>query len=122
MAELQTYAKIKVYLDGNEWLETADVSMSRTGNHNQVKTLAKGLSGFVVGAGECSVQLTNYIPTSGVEFNPSIFTADTHSMTLIMGAQSITINGIFMDDSYSGGVDKAVEQSLNFMGRPAELE
>jgi hypothetical protein len=123
MADQKIYAAGKVYLDGSEWLESVDLTISRKGNHLAQRTNATGLSGFKVGAGEIEVTGTNAVPADGFEWaNPDLFTAKTHKLTVLVGAQSITVSGVFMDDSLSLGAEKLTEQGFTFLGSPAEFQ
>ncbi len=123
MADQKIYAAAKVYLDGSEWLESVDITVSRKGNHLPQKTNANGLSGFKVGAGEIEVTGTNAVPADGFEWsNPDLFTAATHKLTVLIGAQSITVSGVFMDDTLSAGAEKLSELGFSFLGSPADYQ
>lgn len=118
MANLQRYTKINVYVDGSLLFEEIDVTVRRSTNSQEVKTVAKGYSGESPGAAMCEIDVNNAFPEDGMEFDVGSAMANLTpvEMTQFAGGKTMTVKGFIIEDTAQHGVDKAAGVSFKFRG------
>jgi len=130
----QIYSTARVYFglaptEGNSsalslLTEMADVSVKVNGNHQDVKTLAKGWAGISEGAVMTEITITNKVPSNGfeVEVLPLINELARVTLGLFMGGQLLTVTGYIMSADLDKSVDADAKQSFVFHTGPSRFE
>ena len=124
-ANLIQYSQVKVYADGNMLMEEATVTMKRESGAQPVKTVGKGFAGVSKGAPVTNVTVESFVPTAGMEFDPTanINLNQITQLTLVLGTgQQATMNGFILTDDLSHSVDAAGKLSFSFITGPVVWE
>lgn len=120
----QVYATAAVYLEDGLLSEAASVSIKVNGNHQIVKTLAKGVSGISKGAVQVDISVSCAIPADGFEFDvtPYINATQEVKLTVFMASSTMTLKGFIMSSSVDKSVDGEAKLSFEFVGGEAEFD
>ncbi len=108
-----------IYFNGRLLAEASQITVKTTSNDKDVKTLAKGLSGFSNGAQETSVDFDNAVPLEGMEeeFDEICHSHQTVQIGVRFGKVQIEVVGRFMDISQTTDVDNPNKVAVQFKGR-----
>jgi hypothetical protein len=118
---LQTYAELKLYIDGSEQLEATNVSVEINPQRNPVDTMGKGRAGYTEGARIITVTGNAAVPAAGLEFDwfSASIKGTVHSVQVPVGNKVLKFKGVFQTSSASQSVNAATESSFTIEG-PAD--
>lgn len=122
MANVQTYTKAVVYINGNLLTEESNCTVKRESGGNAVKTVAKGYSGRSPGAPMTMITVKNAVPSADFEFNPGAFINNTVEVevSVFAAGKTLTVVGFIISDNFQHGVDAAAELEFEFEGGPSD--
>ncbi len=122
MANVQTYSKAVVYVNGNLLTEESTATVKREAGGNAVKTVAKGYSGRSPGAPMTMITVKNAVPSEDFEFNPGAFMNNTVAVevSVFAAGRTLTVEGFIISDNFQHGVDAAAELEFEFEGGPSD--
>lgn len=114
----QLYSTAAVYLEDLQLSESASVSIKVNGNHQIVKTLAKGVSGISKGAVQTDINVVCNIPADGFELDVLPFINQTQevNLTVFLASSTLTLKGFIMNSSVDKAVDGEAKLSFDFVG------
>lgn len=122
MANLERFTKASVYINGQLLSEESNVTAKRMSGAQPVKSVAKGLSGFSPGAGQCDISVSTNVPAADFEYDPGedIDGVNVVELTILAAGRSLTTKGVILDDNFAHGVDSAAKLDFNFQGQYAK--
>lgn len=112
---LITYTKFSMFLKDVLLAEASSVEVSFTPNTQPVTTTEKGLSGFSAGAGMMTIKVESAMPRAGVEFDyvEAAYNRTVLDVVIFRAGKKLKTQGVIMDASESGGVDKPSNASFS---------
>lgn len=118
MANFTEYSKGKVYLDNALLAELHDYDVSVNGNHSDINTLERGLSGKANGAPTVDISLNMFCPKNGleVELEDPAINGDIRVLTLFISGVAKSYQGWFTSVKFTGGADQGASYSASFRG------
>lgn len=106
--------------------EEASVTVKRTSNAQQVKTVAKGFAGMSQGAPMTEIDVSCSVRSSGFELDVGDYILNNlvGQLVITLGdtAETFTCNGFFTSDNFSHAVDTASKYDFTFVGGPTQWE
>lgn len=108
-----------LYLNGVLLAEVSQLTIKTTSNDKDVKTLAKGLSGFSDGAQETGIDFDSAVPAEGMEaeFDEICHAHQTIQLGARFGKVQIEVRGRFMDVTETSDTDNPNKVAMSFKGR-----
>lgn len=124
MANNQLYTTAAVYFNDNLLSEAMSVSINFQGNHQRVKTLAKGFAGMSQGAPTTEITVSNQVPAVGfeVDVTPIINNLEEVQLTIFTASSTFTVKGFLESGSFEKAVDSEGKISFQFVGGPSVFE
>lgn len=121
---LQRYTDVSVYVNGRLLIESTSISVNRKSGSQPVNTQAKGFAGMSPGSPMMEITIENAVPSADFELDAGSFirNMDVNEFMFFAAGKSLTTNGFFTDDSFSGAVDTASKLSQNIMAEFAEWQ
>lgn len=119
MADNQLYTLTYVTVDGMLLTEHADMTLTRNGNGQPVRTMVRGLAGQSPGAADCTIDVTNAVPAADFEFDPGDAIADNKVVEIGVigpGGKSGISKGFIQSDTFRQGVGNEATLAFRFMG------
>lgn len=120
MANLQVYAVAYVTVNGKLLTEHANCTLSRHSNANPVRTVAKGYAGVSQGAADCTISVTNAVPSADFELEPGDIIEGLQVAEIGVigpGGKTAVSKGFIMSDTFTHGVGAEATLSFEFHGQ-----
>ncbi len=120
----ERYTGIGFDVRGQRTLQSMEVTIDRDTNAIEQHTLALGLAGFSPGVPKMTVQVTNGIPSAGIEYDPG---ADMRALTPVpftahIDGQFMTFKGTVIKDSTKKGTDSAATLAFTVVADLADWQ
>lgn len=124
MANVQTYSKALVLLNGTLLAEEASVSVRRSTGAQKVMTTAKGWAGMSLGAPMIEIDVSSAVPSADFEVDPGRFmkTLEIVELTVVAAGKQLTSKGIINEDSFKHSVNAESTLEFKFEGQYADWE
>lgn len=114
---LQLYSNARIFVNGSELTEAADVQVSRATNSQQIVTIAKGYAGESPGAPMTEITVNNAVPAADFEMNPGKFMGEMKivEFTVFAGNATLTFKGFIISDNFQYAANS--QSQLSFTAR-----
>ena len=119
MANNAVYTLLFVTVNGKLLMEHGSAQLTRSGNHREVHTVAKGWAGITPGAPDCEMDIDNALPVADFEYDAgsAIFNATQVELGLLgPGGKTAVSKGFILTDTVRQGVNDSAGYSFRFKG------
>lgn len=113
---LQRGLKLPVLIDGSIQVTLENVSVEIDGAVTDLTSMVDGVTGFHFGAKSINISFNNYVTTAGIEFNfvGAIANESSHTVQVVLGGQSLSLEGVFTSGSITGAVGETTKTAMSF--------
>lgn len=125
MANVQTYSRALVCVNGKLLSEEASVTVTQNSGAQVVNTTAKGFAGVSPGAGNTEIDVDNAVPAAGFEYDPTDPMYNNEPVELavtLSNGDTLTCKGFIMSQSFKHAVNSESSLSFKFTGGVAKFE
>ncbi len=121
MAETKTYSNLLVFRQGSLLTEENKITITRDFANEGVTTTARGWAGTAKGAPTTKVEINNWVPAKGVEYDPGPDgeSSELIDWTFIRGAQQMTVALVVKNDGTDHAAGSAAGLSFSLEGGPS---
>jgi hypothetical protein len=118
MANIQDYARLPVFMDGNYLQQITSIDISWDGGLQRVDLLNEGLGGFTPGSGAVTINIGFAVPIGGTEadFVENLVDGAVVKMQVGIGRKAYIGSGKIQNAKISQSVNANVEGTCEWMG------
>jgi len=125
MANVLTYTRALITVNGNLLAEEASVTVTQNSGAQVVNTVAKGFAGVSPGAGNTEIDVDSAVPARGFEFDPTQPMYNNEPVEVgvtLSDGSTLTVKGFIMSQNFKHAVNSESMLSFKFQGGIAKFE
>lgn len=116
--EQKLYPRGRIALDNGDLMDVTNIKFDHTNNAKQVHTIRKKGAGITMGVEESTVSFDIVVSEDGLERNyiNMVKRGRIKQVRIKVPGETMTINGVFKDQSYDIPLDDSIKLTMNFIG------